>query len=179
MEVKMKSKTSSCLVTVALLGAGFAMFAWPSEAQAKPRQRRTVVADSGVLALGPDQVLRLTLSSTAKSGLSLRFRRLQYDETGCDQGACQLNVAAYSLTDPLSVAAGQAVSVEIRGGSAGVRVMAVTLENALISSYSFRANGDIRDANTNQIIAILIGLLAPSRPRGAAPPLFDVTDPFE
>jgi hypothetical protein len=173
----MKSNKSSHLAAVTLVGALLSTLAWPETAHALPR--RKVMADTGVLALGPDQVLRLTLTSTATKDIPFRFRRMQYDVPGCDQGVCGYELASSSLTDAQILGPGQAISIELRGGSAGGRIMALTLENALISSFSLRANGEIRDANTNGIIAILIGLLAPSRPRGSAIPLFDLADPID
>jgi hypothetical protein len=71
---------------------------------------------------------------------------------------------------------GDAVSAEIPPEWPGARVAALTLTDVLVSN--FIVNAEIRDTNTNQIIAILIGLLAPPTRRGT-PALFDLQDPVD
>jgi len=135
-------------VVLSLLG-------WQPAARAQTRAR--LVADTGIVWLGPNQVLRLAVVSTSRrDDVTVRFRRLEYAQGECDQGVCAHSIASQAVTDPVTLTPGQGASIDISAGSSGARAMVVSFQDVLVSSL--RVTGEIRDATTGQIIAILIGL---------------------
>ena len=92
-----------------------------STAQAQPRVKFR--ADTGVVTLGPNQVLRVTVTAVDGADfLAVRFRRMQYAQTTCNGGVCKLASVTDLVIDPFTLRAGEAASIDItQGGFAGVR----------------------------------------------------------
>ncbi|HEX6187012.1 MAG TPA: hypothetical protein VFZ40_02935 [Pyrinomonadaceae bacterium] len=94
-----------------------------STAQAQPRMRFR--ADTGVVALGPNQVLRVTVTDSDSDGadfLAVRFRRMQYAQGPCSGGVCKLGSVTDLILDPFGLMAGEAAYIDIpQGGFAAVR----------------------------------------------------------
>jgi hypothetical protein len=109
------------------------------------------LADTGIVSLGAGQVLRITVVSGAPTDAQVRFKRIEYFQGGCSTGTCALTVAVQSSPAAVTLRPNEGTSLEIAGGPAGVR--------ATVSSETrgLRVNIQVIDANTNQIIAILIG----------------------
>jgi hypothetical protein len=119
----------------------------PAHAQAAAKP----VADTGVVSLGPGQLLRITVVSGATADASVRFRRIEYFQGGCNASVCTLTAGPQAAPDAVTVRPGEGATLDIRGGPAGVRGI-VTSE-----SRGLRVTIQVVDAQTNQIIAILIG----------------------
>lgn len=86
-------------------------------ATARGQQRRVFRADTGMFILGPDQVLRLTVTtSDIDAELRVRFRRMGYVEADN-----VYKLAAQEVTDPVTLRPGEAVSMDVsaftNGGS--------------------------------------------------------------
>lgn len=112
------------------------------------------VADTGMVTLGPNQKLRLTVVSRDTSGpATVRFRRSAYAEGVCEAGVCSHPVTAQSSSAPTVLTLGEALSTEIEGNEFGVRCQ------VLSSTARVRVVAEVIDgtSNTLSIIAILIG----------------------
>jgi len=91
-----------------------------SDSTAQAQQQARFRADTGTLTLGPNQVLRFTVSGEA--GASISFRRVQYAQIGCNGGVCKLGSVTDLIIDPITLMAGEAASIDIpQGGFAAVR----------------------------------------------------------
>ena len=88
-----------------------------------------VIADTGLIKIGPGQILRLT--ATPAGGINtVSFRRMEYMQTTCDGGVCKLAVASQSSTDPTLVGPGEAASIYMGGDTGTHEVRAVVLSNS-------------------------------------------------
>jgi hypothetical protein len=114
-----------------------------------------VVADTGIVSLGPNQVLRVTavfLLPYIEQENIFRFRRMEYSAGACTSGVCALSVASQTTSAPVTVPPGGAATLEVPGGSAGSRVL------LLSAGRGTRMTAQVVDATTGQIICVLIGL---------------------
>ena len=104
-----------------------------SMAQAQPGTKR-VVADTGILSLGPNQVLRLTLTGDFNADGNVDaadyvlFRRMEYGQETCSSdGVCKLVVTLQTTTNPIRLRAGEAIySNNMGGGLLGFRFVALS-----------------------------------------------------
>ena len=122
-----------------------------STAQAR-QQRRTFVWDTGVVTLGPNQVLRLTATGDGQvlGNLLLRFRRTGYVEEDNIY-----KVASQATTGPVEPGPGEAVSIDFNRGNVDA-VRGVVLSNrrnvrvtaAIINTSTGETTSHIIMANT-------------------------------
>ena len=105
-----------------------------STAHAQPESRR-VVADTGVIAPGDYNALRLTLmadfSDDGKVDASdyVLFRRMEYGQESCSSdGICKLVVTSQATSNPIRLRPGEAAFYTSNpgGGLLGVRIVALS-----------------------------------------------------
>jgi hypothetical protein len=116
----------------------------PVAAQAQAAMKP--VADSGMLTLGLNQVLRLTVATGDVNGdevIRVRFRRMEYMEEGNIY-----RVASSNMGGPLTLTSGEATSIDIPYSGSPVR--GVVLSN----SRSAKVVGIVFDTSTQRIVAI-------------------------
>lgn len=97
-----------------------------SDSTVRAQQQAKFRADTGIVTLGPNQVLRVTATASVDGAdfLALRFRRIQYGQTGCDGEVCKLGSVTDLIIDPITLMAGEAASMDLaQGGFKGVRIM--------------------------------------------------------
>src|ERR671932_1719436 len=119
-------------------------------ATAQGRTRRTPIADTGVVTLGPNQILRVTADWDGDGAASVQFRQATYMPTGCSGGVCKHIVASPEYFSAVTLMPGEAASIDILSNSFGVRAV-VSSDNPNV-----RVNAVIVDATTGNIIAVLI-----------------------
>ena len=121
------------------------------------------VADTGVITLGQDQMLRLTAVSVdgeLGGGLyGVRFRRTRYVKTDCTDGVCRYVVDSQTTSETMISAPNQSSKLDVMGNTIGPDA-AVSIE-VLSSSRNVRVTGQIIDTTTGQVDSILIALLIP------------------
>jgi hypothetical protein len=112
-ERKKTVKYRKALSFLIILGA----LLWPASfaptAQGQQRGRR-LIANTGVIRLGPDLILRITINGQAgNDALTVRFRRMYY--VGTTNGGIWKtgNVVAQDTSDPITLAANEAASTDI------------------------------------------------------------------
>ena len=132
-------------LTLALL-ISFVSFAPTAQAQ------RTLkpVADTGVITLGPNQILRITRAGTQNEGaFGVQFGRASYMPLGCNgDGVCKYDVASQSLAAPVMVNPGQAASIEITNSNTAVR--GIVLSN----NPDARITALIINTSTGEVIVV-------------------------
>ena len=97
-----------------------------SDSTARAQQQTKFRADTGIVTLGPNQVLRVTATGDVDGNdfLAVRFRRMQYQQGTCDGGVCKLASVTDLIIDPISLMPGQAASMNLsQDGFNGVRIM--------------------------------------------------------
>jgi len=113
----------SIIFFITLVASSFLVSLAGSDSEAQP-QKKTFVWDTGVIALGPNQRLRLAVTGDGQllGNLLLRFRR-----TGYFEADNIYQVASQTTTGPVSLGAGEAVSVDFnRDGADAVRGMVLS-----------------------------------------------------
>lgn len=111
------------------------------------------MVDTGVVALGDDQVLRITVNAgEGNDTITVGFRRIGYTQGTCDNGVCTQSVGAQSALGLITLAPGEAASIDIpRSFLGGVFVGVRGVVSS--SSRDVRVNAFIINAITGEIIA--------------------------
>ncbi len=125
-----------------------------STAQAQLGRRR--VADTGIVSLGSNQELRLTLTGDSNADGQVDaadyvlFRRMEYGQESCgSDGVCKLVVTSQTTTNPIRLMPGEAVSFTCIPGSVfGVRVV-------VESNRRTRVLGIVFDTSTQRVVTII------------------------
>jgi hypothetical protein len=124
-----------------------------SAAKAQQEGKR-LIADTGVITLGPNQVLRLS----AQTGdgqilgnlLYIRFRQVGYSQGACIGTVCKHVIASQSISPPIALGPGEAASIDITNSAFGVRGM------VLSNSQDVRVTATVVDTETGKIVAIWV-----------------------
>jgi hypothetical protein len=95
-----------------------------SDSPAKAQNQIRIGADTGVVALGPNQILRITAVNRSRTDSTIRFRSAEYSQGSCVGGVCKLAVASTNTSVPLTLAPGEAVSADFSSALPGVRAVA-------------------------------------------------------
>ena len=117
-----------------------------SRTNAAPPQR--FIADTGVVTLGPDQELILTVLSgtpTMSGTFNFRIRRMNYMQESCNGGVCRLAVESQTTSDVITLMPGEAASI----------LVASTLGRGIVlgDSQDMRVNAVIRNTVTGEVVA--------------------------
>jgi hypothetical protein len=85
-----------------------------SDSTVKAQNQLKIIAETGVVTLGPNQRLRLTVNTGAGNDIiKLRFRRQEYVETETTGGIRKLAVASQEISDLITLAPGEAASYNV------------------------------------------------------------------
>ena len=129
-----------------------------SDRSAQAQRRQVLAADTGVVTLGANQTLRLTVAGPVgvvnPDHHILEFRRTNYTENACSGSVCKLAVASVQNSGAVTLLPGEAVSFtvgpDIQGN--GVRVA------VLSSSQDVRANAMIINNLTGEVQAVQMSI---------------------
>jgi len=127
-----------------------------SNSSARAQGRRIVTFDTGVVTLGPNQKLRLTITGgdvDTDSPTTIGFRGTKYTQGVCGGSVCQLVNAGITTTGPLTVAAGEAVSFELVATTYGRGIVSsnrrdVRVTASIINTLTGETTSHIIMANT-------------------------------
>jgi hypothetical protein len=116
----------------------------------KAQNQIRFVADTGVVTLGPNQVLRITVNAgSGDDAVTIRFRQITYQPVAMQQGITSLAVASQTTTAPLMLAAGEAASLELVATTYGRGVI-------LSNSRNVRATLQIINTSTGETTSHII-----------------------
>jgi hypothetical protein len=132
------------------LALGVVMLALISSDSTTAQPGRTFVTDSGVVTLGPNQVLRVTVAN-GLNPTTVRFRRLDYTVGSCVDGVCKHIISSQTVSDPLTLAPGEAASYNLGDTGTHVRNVVTTNRQAVKVLYQ------IIDTLTNEVINAFVG----------------------
>ena len=144
----MKRRTSLALMlalNVLLSTAG-------SPLTAQGQQRVRLLADTGVVTLGPNQALRVTVAAGDVNGddaVSVLFRRMSYTQGACNGGVCKYALTSQTTSGPVTLMPGEAASAELVATTYGRGVV-------LGNSRDVRVTAQIIDTTTGDVISIWV-----------------------
>ena len=125
-----------------------------SDSTANAARTRRFVADTGMITLGPNQMLRVTVAAATDGfpteNISFNCGRITYSEGTCDSGACKHSISSQTTTDPIRLAPGEAASMDIARtpSSSGVRGKVVLLNASLPGVPTVPLNATIINTDT-------------------------------
>lgn len=101
-----------------------------SDSTANAARTRRFVADTGMITLGPNQSLRVTVtpSEGPEESITFVYGQLIYAQGTCDGGVCRHSISSQTTTDPVTLMPGEAASMDIARtpSSSGVRAEVVS-----------------------------------------------------
>ncbi len=124
-----------------------------SDSTVKAERLRTYSADTGVVTLGPGQILRITVAPQAgrpTDSFSLNFVKIEYDPSTCnDDGVCIHTVTSRTTTDPVRLMPGESASIDITPTPNSSAVRSVVT----VDSPDVQVNAFIIDIDTGAIVS--------------------------
>ena len=118
------------------------------------------VADTGMLPIGPNQVLRISGDGVDQDDV-IRFRVISYSQTACVPGGiCKHAISSQNLSAPIALAPNEGVTLNIQGNLIGTDVTGTRIV-VLSNNSKVKVNASLIDTVTNQTTAVLIALLIP------------------
>ena len=111
--------TLSIAIAVCLLGSIVTL-----PATARAQQSRKLRADTGVVTLGANQVLRLTVNGqNGNDTIQVQFAWTKYVPAGCNNdGVCRHTVQSQGVTAPVTITGAEAASFDVQGTGGDVRL---------------------------------------------------------
>ncbi len=117
-----------------------------SDPSVKAAASRSYIADSGMITLGPNQIMRVTVANTSSQrSLTVAFTD-QFTSAACSGGVCTHTVTSQTTTDPVTLLPRQAASHDIMPASGASAVRAIVVGNG----SNMLVNGLIIDTTTGQ-----------------------------
>ena len=139
-------------IALALSLVLISLMASDSTVRAQPQQQRAVF-DSGMVTLGANQALRVSIVGdwNSDNDVNVRFRQTQYTQEGvCSSGGvCKYAVASQNTTAPVTLMPGEAASSSL---------VATTYGRSIVfsSSRNVRVTGAIIDTLTGETVTQII-----------------------
>ena len=118
-----------------------------SDSTVNAQPGRVFVADTGIIASPEYHMVRLTVANGLNTA-TLQFRRLEYTEGTCNGGVCKHVISSQTVSDPLTLAPGEAASYSL-GASNPTVVRYVVTSNR----QNMRVNVSIINTTTGEIEA--------------------------
>src|SRR6185369_2151200 len=84
-----------------------------SDSATHAQQRNLFQWDTGVVSLGPNQVLRITGDWNGDGDTTVGFREIKYGQAACMGNVCKLITVSTTTSGPHKFAAGEAISLEL------------------------------------------------------------------
>lgn len=109
--------------------------------------------DTGVVALGPNQVLRITGDWNGDGDTTVGFREIKYGQGACNGAVCKLVIIGTSTSGPHNVPAGEAISLDLVATTYGRGIVTssrrdVQVTASIINTMTGETTSHIIMANT-------------------------------
>ena len=85
----------------------------PDSATQAQQRSRLFHWDTGVVSLGPNQVLRITGDWNGDGDTTVGFREIKYGQGACNGAVCKLITISSTTSGPHKLEAGEAISLEL------------------------------------------------------------------
>jgi len=113
--------------------------------------KRKPIADTGVVTLGPNQILRVVGDWNGDGGGTIQFRQIKYMPNGCSGGVCKQIVASDEYFSRVTLMPGEAASFDLAASTYGRGMVFSDNPNVHVSAM-------IIDMTTGNIIGVLMPL---------------------
>ena len=149
-----RQMTPTLVLALSLL---ISLISFPSTAEAQQGGKR-FAAETGVVTLGPNQVLRMSVTGDGKllgNLLTVRFRRIEYRRDACNtDGVCKLAVASQTTSDPITLMPGEAAvsNLSVTTSDIDAQVRGVVLSN----SPNVRVTAQVINTFTGEVVTQII-----------------------
>lgn len=126
-----------------------------SDSTTKAQQRgRLFHWDTGVVRLGPNQVLRISGDWNGDSDTTVGFREIKYGQGACNGSVCKLITLSSTTSGPHTVAPGEAISLELVATTFGRGIVTsnrrdVQITASIINTTTGETTSQIIVANTD------------------------------
>lgn len=133
-----------------------------SDSTANAARTRRYVADTGMVTLGPSQLLRVTVAPAADDGgiptesISFNFDQLVYSRGACTGGVCMHSIQSRTTSAPITLAPGDTVSVDSSSSTTGThRTIYYTAfrHGSASRSQKVQVNAQIIDTVTGAVVS--------------------------
>lgn len=115
-----------------------------------------VVADTGIISIGPNQILRISGDGVDQDDpITFRFRRVGYQATTEAPGIMKYSIVSSTITNPIVVDGGEGVAL-VQGNQIGTDAVRIIV---MSNRPNVRVNAALVDAatgNTQVLIALLL-----------------------
>ena len=119
-----------------------------STTQAQPQLR--FAADTGMVTLGPNQILRIAVAPGAvNETVNIRFRGMKYMQTTCSGGVCKQVISGNTVSDPLVLTPNESAFFDIFTEISLDAVRGVVLSN----SQKVKVTAMIIDTTTGNVVS--------------------------
>ena len=144
----MKRKTLSIalamsVVLVSLMSSG---------SNAMEQNQIRVVADTGIVALGPDQVLRVIMKDGSNNVTLENYvlRRIDYTQSVCGGGICKDTISSQTTSAPMTLAPNESLRVDLEWNPLLTGTRLIVLSNR----QDVAVNSMIIDSITGKVVSI-------------------------
>jgi hypothetical protein len=141
-------------LAVALVGSVILLSLISSNSDTQAQQRgRLFQWDTGVVSLGPNQVLRIAGDWNGDGDTTVGFRQIKYGQGACTGAVCKLITISTTTSGPHNVAAGEGISLELVATTFGRGIVTsnrrdVQLTASIINTATGETTSQIIMANT-------------------------------
>jgi hypothetical protein len=111
----MKIITLSIALAVSVISLSLAS----SDSTVRAQKQNKVTADTGVVTLGANQILRITVVNRGKADSNVRFGRMEYSQGACNGGVCKHEILNEQGTAVITLSPGEAASMDFSWNGAG------------------------------------------------------------
>jgi hypothetical protein len=137
--------------TLTLVLALLPLLVFAPTARGRQQGGQKAAFDTGVVTLGPGQVLRITVNGQGGNDtVTVGFRRMTYSQGTCDGGVCVTVLDDEARLSLVTLPPGGAASFDIPDTAYGVRGV------VLSGSQNVRVTAQIIDTDTGDVIAIWV-----------------------
>ena len=90
--------------------------------------------DTGVVALGPNQVLRIVGDWNGDGDTTIGFREIKYGPGACQGAVCKLVVVSTTTSGPHNLAPGEAISLDLLATTYGRGIVSSNRKDARVTA---------------------------------------------
>ena len=147
-------------LSIALVVSVLLVSLMSSDSTAKAQQQMRFVADTGMVTLGPNQELRVTVAAgdvNAEDSISVRFKQMEYMQTTCNGGACKYTVSSQTTTNSIRLMPSEA-AIFLAGGNDSNNIVAargVVMSNSRNAKVVFI----VFDTSTQRVVSFFQALV--------------------
>ena len=125
-----------------------------SDSSVAAQSQIKIVADTGMITLGANQVLRVIMKDGSNSITLENYvvRRIEYSQDACGSGICKHTISSQNATAPIALAPNESLQVDLDWSAnvSGVRIV------VLSKNQSTQATAMIIDGATGEVVSAYV-----------------------